>query len=110
MPMAAPRPCRICHQPGCTTHKRQAWTRRTPTVRIRGRRLQVLRQDLWARNKGVCTQCGQAIHLDHMVRDHIVPLAEGGEDIEANTQPLCQSCSDAKTQQEAIRGRSSSHF
>jgi 5-methylcytosine-specific restriction endonuclease McrA len=39
------------------------------------------------------------------IRDHIVPLAEGGQDIESNVQPLCQTCSDIKTQAEAARGR-----
>jgi 5-methylcytosine-specific restriction protein A len=38
------------------------------------------------------------------VRDHVVPLAEGGLDAEVNTQALCQTCSDAKTQDEARRG------
>jgi len=39
------------------------------------------------------------------IRDHIVPLAEGGLDEEFNVQPLCESCHAAKTQQEAQRGR-----
>jgi 5-methylcytosine-specific restriction protein A len=39
------------------------------------------------------------------IRDHIVPLAEGGQDTETNAQPLCQACSDTKTYAEAQRGR-----
>jgi len=39
------------------------------------------------------------------IRDHIIPLAEGGPDDETNEQPLCQACSDAKTAVEAQRGR-----
>jgi 5-methylcytosine-specific restriction protein A len=38
------------------------------------------------------------------IRDHIVPLAEGGTDAPTNIQALCQMCSDAKTAQEAKRG------
>ena len=39
------------------------------------------------------------------IRDHIVPLAEGGLDVEENVQPLCKACSDAKTHAESVRGR-----
>jgi 5-methylcytosine-specific restriction protein A len=42
------------------------------------------------------------------IRDHIVPLAEGGLDAESNIQALCQACSDAKTETEARRGMSRS--
>jgi hypothetical protein len=38
------------------------------------------------------------------VRDHIVPLAEGGTEDESNIQPLCLDCSDAKTERESMRG------
>jgi hypothetical protein len=39
------------------------------------------------------------------VRDHVIPLAEGGEDTEDNTQPLCILCHDQKTRQESLRGQ-----
>jgi 5-methylcytosine-specific restriction enzyme A len=39
------------------------------------------------------------------IRDHIIPLAEGGADDETNTQGLCEACSDAKSNREATRGR-----
>ena len=38
------------------------------------------------------------------IRDHIIPLAEGGPDTDENTQPLCQACSDRKTASESQRG------
>jgi 5-methylcytosine-specific restriction protein A len=46
------------------------------------------------------------------IRDHIVPLAEGGaEGTEENEQPLCRAHSDAKTAEEAKRGaRRSQHL
>jgi len=40
------------------------------------------------------------------IRDHVVPLAEGGADDETNEQAVCQPCHDAKTQREARRGQS----
>ena len=38
------------------------------------------------------------------IRDHIVPLAEGGRDTDDNTQALCEACSDTKTAAESQRG------
>jgi 5-methylcytosine-specific restriction protein A len=37
--------------------------------------------------------------------DHIVNLAAGGQDVSSNRQGLCPDCHEAKTQQEALRGR-----
>ena len=48
----------------------------------------------------MCAECG-AIEYD-LYRDHIVPLGEGGLDVESNTQALCAKCHDLKTQAEAI--------
>jgi len=39
-----------------------------------------------------------------VIRDHIIPIGEGGTEDDSNIQPLCQSCSDAKTQRESARG------
>ena len=39
------------------------------------------------------------------IRDHIVPLAEGGLDHDQNVQALCVACHDAKTQAESQRGQ-----
>lgn len=105
MPTAALSPCPVCHQVGCTLHLRTQWrTDRPAPVRIRGRRLQQLRMEMYVREPR-CRLCGRVLLPAQMIRDHIVPLAEGGQDVEANTQPLCQGCSDAKSQEEALRGR-----
>ncbi|AGH48756.1 HNH endonuclease [Sphingomonas sp. MM-1] len=40
-----------------------------------------------------------------VIVDHTLSLAEGGEDVPDNRQSLCKACSDAKTAQEAARGR-----
>lgn len=37
--------------------------------------------------------------------DHIVPRSRGGSLDESNLQPLCKTCHDAKSQQEAKYGR-----
>lgn len=39
------------------------------------------------------------------IRDHKIPLAEGGADDESNEQALCEPCHDAKSLAERIRGR-----
>lgn len=107
MPMAPPRPCLTCGALACTTHVRPAWRSNyapAPT-RVRGRRLQVLRQALWLKDPH-CAQCHRLLRLEDMIRDHIIPLAEGGLDLDdLNIQGLCQSCSDAKTEHESQRGR-----
>jgi 5-methylcytosine-specific restriction protein A len=38
------------------------------------------------------------------VRDHVIPLAEGGPDNAENAQGLCENCHDRKTEQDAKRG------
>jgi 5-methylcytosine-specific restriction enzyme A len=72
--------------------------------RIRGRRLQQLRASLYGRQP-FCAICGELLMPWRFIRDHIVPLAEGGQDTEANTQAICPDCSAAKSQAEAQRGQ-----
>jgi 5-methylcytosine-specific restriction protein A len=60
--------------------------------------------DLWAKDPR-CARCQRVIAPKEMIRDHIVPLEEGGQDIETNTQVLCLECHQAKTSQESLRGR-----
>jgi len=71
---------------------------------MRGRRLQRARAQLFDEHP-LCVQCQAEGRVTvACIRDHIVPLAEGGTDDRANVQPLCQRCSDLKTQREAARG------
>jgi 5-methylcytosine-specific restriction protein A len=87
----------------CEVHRRPAW--RPDIPRIEGRRLQHLRQQLFAREP-FCRLCkAQGRKVLAVIRDHVIPLAEGGTESAANTQPLCRACSDAKSQREAARGR-----
>jgi 5-methylcytosine-specific restriction enzyme A len=116
MPTKALRKCHgspVCPyvQGHCPNHVEKAWHRQQPAPpRIRGRQLQRLRERLF-RNQPLCAQCS-AMGRDTIatIRDHIIPLAEGGQDVEANTQGLCQDCSDAKTHQESLRGRARTWF
>lgn len=110
------RPARECTYPGCKTlvrdgsgrcvsHPQIAWSRDAPPPeRIRGRRLQAMRRQLF-RNDPLCVECAKAGRVTlATIRDHVIPLAEGGEDDQDNTQGLCVACHDVKSQVEAARG------
>jgi 5-methylcytosine-specific restriction protein A len=89
------------------------WTSTAPPrPRIRGRELQRLRARLFARCPGpspteawcvLCLKVGTQTLAT--IRDHKIPLAEGGRDDATNDQPLCVACNRAKAQDEAARGR-----
>lgn len=113
MPVAAPRPCTY---PGCgalvrdgsgrcTRHPKPSWAKKpTASKRTRGRALQRLRAELFERQP-LCADCRRNGRVTLATeRDHIVPLEEGGEDVESNVQGLCASCHDAKSKAERARG------
>lgn len=112
MPFAAPKPCMVCStlvtdgSERCGAHKREVWKKYADAPkRVTGRRLQAQRAALFAREP-LCRECArQGLTTLATIRDHIAPLAEGGLDVDANVQPLCQPCSDAKTATESARGR-----
>lgn len=65
--------------------------------RIRGRKLQALRRRLLT-EQPLCVACqkhGRIRAAEH--RDHILALANGGKDVESNTQALCAECHREKT-------------
>lgn len=69
-------------------------------TRIRGRKLQKIRRDLYAENPE-CTECGILLTSDvewHV--DHIIALSKGGKDVPENRQILCLDCHDTKTAQD----------
>ena len=107
MPMAPPRACRTCGRPGCQDHRRPPRTWQPPnyeSTRIRGGRLQQLRERLFQRQP-LCVHCERDGRVTPAtIRDHIVPLAEGGRDVDDNVQALCVDCHDLKTQAEQQRG------
>ena len=110
-------PARLCPHPkcgkvGCTEHQAAPWRSASgpPIPRIRGRALQRLRIRLFARQPWcVGRLCRERVAQGKQprpstIRDHTIPLAEGGLDDETNEQGLCQEDSDAKTQEESKRG------
>lgn len=107
MPFAPPRACRICGRARCTKHVAKPWAPRAPVARVRGRELQRRRQALFARQPfcAECTKEGRRFPNASVIRDHVIPLAEGGIDDDTNEQGLCQEHSDQKSAAEAKRGR-----
>lgn len=68
--------------------------------RITGRTLQNRRLRIWSKDPH-CAQCGRLVAYPHGFElDHVVALANGGADTDANCQVLCigaDGCHDAKT-------------
>lgn len=48
-----------------------------------------VRQRVWQRYSGRCAECNAADYLEF---DHIVPVAKGGSNSDANVQLLCRKC------------------
>lgn len=72
--------------------------------RLTGRALQRAREALFAAHKW-CVQCeAEGRQTLATIRDHIVPLADGGTEDVGNTQGLCLDCWDVKKEAEARRG------
>lgn len=95
------RACLTCGRLNCQAHSsRRAWQHEQQRPRIRGRRLQALRFDLFEQFPS-CVLCQVNVSA---IRDHVIPLAEGGLDVASNVQAICQACSDVKTAAEAQRG------
>lgn len=64
-----------------------------------------MREALFARQP-LCEMCSRlGLVALATIRDHRVPLAEGGADDETNEQALCDPCHDAKSLAERLRGR-----
>ena len=54
---------------------------------------------VWARDGGACVRCGSQTDLHF---DHIIPVAKGGGNTEANIQILCQTCNLKKSDKIAV--------
>ena len=114
MPQAAPRPCTnpgcgaLVHDGSgrCKAHPRPAWKKaQNATKRVTGRKLQAMRKALFERDP-LCVECRRHGRVTiATLRDHIKPLAEGGDDSDDNVQGLCHDCHEEKTLAEALRGR-----
>lgn len=51
---------------------------------------------LFARDHGLCMYCGQHYPRSELTRDHVKPLAKGGEDSWANVVTACLHCNHRK--------------
>lgn len=121
MPVTAARPCR---HPGCGQlvqdgsgycgkHKSErnagkfADERRgSRQERGYGAEWDRVRKLILRRDKGLCQPClklGRPRPAKQV--DHVVPKFEGGTDDESNLQAICIACHQAKTSEEALRGR-----
>lgn len=69
---------------------RKPWQHSGPDRRIRGAAGQAARRRRMARTNGLCEMCMADGHTTlATVVDHVVPLARGGDDVDANTRNLC---------------------
>lgn len=62
------------------------------------------------RDDFTCHVCGKQYSAEQLVNDHVLPVAEGGADDVTNMAPCCtgpstSGCHEAKTAEEARRGR-----
>lgn len=76
----------------------------TAAVRMTGRALQARRLRIWAQDPH-CAMCGRLVALHEFDLDHRVPLYQGGQDVDANCQVLCNvpdgGCHRRKTAEDA---------
>jgi 5-methylcytosine-specific restriction enzyme A len=102
---------RLCSTPGCSVrvasghcpdHRRRAWQRTDAPARVRGRKLQTLRTELFARHP-FCAICHALLDPHGWHRDHTVALAYGGRDDDSNVRALCVTCHAAKSRAESQR-------
>lgn len=86
-------------------HQRPVWSHAVEVPRIRGRKLQRLRKELFNKQP-LCVICEKEGRVRvATIRDHIINLASpGGTDTEDNVQAICEECHMVKTQNEAKRG------
>ena len=59
----------------------------------------------WVNTQGeaCCGRCLQLFAASALDVDHLVPLADGGMDVESNVWPLCKECHISKTRAETSR-------
>ncbi len=55
---------------------------------------QAVKDSVWRRDKGICTQCGSNRNLEF---DHIIPYSKKGSNTYRNIQILCQDCNRKKS-------------
>ncbi|MFC3148342.1 HNH endonuclease [Piscinibacterium candidicorallinum] len=59
-------------------------------------RLTRFNHKLFARDRHLCAYCGASYAAEQLTREHVVPLAQGGEDRWMNVVTACRSCNQRK--------------
>lgn len=82
------------------------WVKKTGNSGRGGRPWRRIRDAVMRRDQGLCQQCMRHDVVSPASEvDHIVPVSEGGKDVESNLEAICKSCHKAKTQTESQRAR-----
>lgn len=85
-----------------TMAERKPWQRTGPDTRIRGSAGQKLRARRLARTHGLCEMCeAEGLSTLATVVNHKVRLADGGLDVDENTENLCKRHDDEVTAAQA---------
>lgn len=121
MPIAAQKPCRhpgcgkLCrdgsgyceaHQGDRKLNKFADERRGSRHERGYGSEWEKTRKRILARDAGLCQPCLKVGRVTVAKQvDHITPKGEGGTDADSNLQAICPACHQAKTAEEARRGR-----
>ena len=105
--------CTAIHADACPN--KPAWVKKPFAKSGRGgSKWRRIREEVFERDEYLCQECrrqglitGVELHgVGVGICDHIVPLAEGGAEFDAdNLQTLCKTCHDRKTHEESLRGR-----
>jgi 5-methylcytosine-specific restriction protein A len=85
------------------TYKTRAIGSYSQETRIRGRRLQAIREAAWVAAGGRCQSCDTPVHPRDYELDHITPLYMGGRETDDNRQVLCKRCHEEKTKVDMSR-------
>ena len=102
---------KICSSPGCFNlqpcpdHERKPWegSRRSDLAKVKGRTASNRRKRILLKYDTICHVCGNP-GSDEV--DHVIPLAEGGPDTDANCRPIhSKPCHALKSSAEAARAR-----
>ena len=107
------RSCVKCGRPSpesyCEAHKPKPWatSTRRQTKTVSGWEESRRRKRILAKYQECCHWCGRKSEAAELEMDHVVPLAEGGPDTEANLAPIHKEpCHRQKTAAEARRATS----
>ena len=84
---------RFCSE-GCNSAAHQL--KRAPERRGFGRRRDVARAYVMARDRMVCHLCGRRVRVDELHLDHVIPLSLGGSHDVGNLRVAHARCNTAK--------------